>query len=63
MLGVACAYENSKPASTVTHFFQQSHTYSNNATPPNSATPTGQAFKDMNLLGPFLFKPPQVEKG
>ena len=28
-----------KPLSTVTHFFQQSHTYSNKAIPPNSAIP------------------------
>jgi hypothetical protein len=27
----------SKPTPTVTHFFQQGHTYSNKATPPNSA--------------------------
>ena len=32
-------YKSSKPASTVTHFLQQDHTYSNKATPPNSATP------------------------
>ena len=32
-------YETSKPASTVTHFLQQGHTYSNKATPPNCATP------------------------
>jgi hypothetical protein len=29
----------SKPTPTVTHSFQQGHTYSNKATPPNSATP------------------------
>jgi hypothetical protein len=28
----------SLPTPTVTHFLQQSHTYSNKATPPNSAT-------------------------
>jgi hypothetical protein len=29
----------SKPTLTVTHFLQQSHTYSDKATPPNSVTP------------------------
>jgi hypothetical protein len=29
----------SKPTPTVTHFSQQSYTYSNKATSPNSATP------------------------
>ena len=28
-----------KPTPTVTHFLQESHTYSNKVTPPNSATP------------------------
>lgn len=31
--------ENSNPCSTVTHIFQQSHTYSNKATSPNSEAP------------------------
>ena len=29
----------SNPTPTMTHFLQQGHTYSNEATPPNSATP------------------------
>ena len=31
--------ETLKSASTVTHFLQQGHTYSNKATPPNSVIP------------------------
>ena len=30
---------------TVTHFLQQGHTYSNNATPPNSAPPYGRSIE------------------
>ena len=46
MLGVAWAYETSKPISTETHFLQKGHTYSNKATPPNSATPfVGHSFQ------------------
>lgn len=33
--------KTSKPDPTVTHFLQQIHTLSNEATPPNSATPYG----------------------
>ena len=33
-------YETSKPSSTVTHFLQQGHTYSNKATIPNGVIPT-----------------------
>ena len=39
----------SKSTPTVTHFFQQGHTYSNKATPPNSAISHGSR----------IFKPPQ----
>ena len=43
-------YESPNPASTVTHFLQQSHTHSNKATSPNSATsyrPSIQAHEDL----------------
>ena len=43
-LGVALSNETSKVASTVTHFLQQDHTYSNKAIPSNSATPFGGHF-------------------
>ena len=43
-------HETSKNVSTVTYFFQQGHTYSNNSMPPNSATPYGQDFKHMGTI-------------
>jgi hypothetical protein len=50
-------YKTSKPA-TMTHFFQQGHTFSNKATPPDSAIPYGTSIH-MSLWRPCLFKPPQ----
>jgi hypothetical protein len=34
-----------RPIPTVTYFFQQGHTYSNETTPPNSATPLAKHIK------------------
>ena len=45
-----CIHEASKHVSTVTYFFQQDQTYSNNSIPPNSATLHGQTFKDMGTI-------------
>lgn len=42
-------HRTSKPTSPVTHFLQQSHTYSNKATPPDNVT----------SHGPHIFKPPR----
>jgi hypothetical protein len=41
----------SKPASTVTHFFQQGHTYSHKATTPNSAMPYVTSIQTHECLG------------
>jgi hypothetical protein len=41
ILGWSLSTETSKPTPTVTHFFQQGHTYSNEASPPNTATSRG----------------------
>jgi hypothetical protein len=49
-LGIAWVYETSKPASTVTHFLQQSHTHSK-ATPPNSPTLYGPNIQTYETLG------------
>jgi hypothetical protein len=51
-----------KACPTVTHFLQQGHTYSNKATPPNNATPCGQAFKLINLWGPYVSSPHVCKK-
>ena len=44
-------YETLKPASTVTPFLQQGHTYSNKVAP--CVTPYDQALKHMTIWGPF----------
>jgi hypothetical protein len=48
-------YKTSEPASIVTHFIQQGHTYSNIATPPNSAISYEPSIHTQECLGPFLF--------
>jgi hypothetical protein len=50
-LGLAWAYETSKPASSVTHFLEQGHTHSNKATPPNGATPYLPSFQTHESMG------------
>ena len=40
---------DSKPTPTVTHFFQQGHTYSNKSIPPNSATPGAKHIQTRNI--------------
>lgn len=52
-LGVAWTYEALNPTSTLTHFLQQGHIYSDNVTPSNSATHCGlsiQAHESMGAL-------------
>ena len=44
-------YKNSKPASTVTHFLQQGHTYYDEATPPNSANPYEASIQTHESIG------------
>jgi hypothetical protein len=39
-----------KPTPTVTHLFQQGHTYSNRATPSNSATPWAKHIQTITLF-------------
>ena len=55
-LGIAWAYETSKPASIVIHFSQQGHTYSNKATSPNSATPYGPGIQTQEYMGAILIQ-------
>ena len=45
-------YEASKPTSTMTHFLQQNHTYSNMVTPPSSANPFGGHLLSNNRTHP-----------
>jgi hypothetical protein len=54
-------YKISKLTSTVTHFFQQIHTYSNKATPLPMPLPMGQAFKHKNIWGLNLLKPTHIQ--
>ena len=56
-----CIYEISNPASTVTHFLQPGHTYSNRATPPNSAPPykpNVQTHESMGVIPIQTMMPP-----
>ena len=46
------------PPPTVTHFFQQGHTYSNKAIPPNSATPYGPSIQIHESMGLYHFEQP-----
>jgi hypothetical protein len=41
----------SKPTCRVMYFLQQSHTYSNKATPPNSTTPSGPSTQTHESMG------------
>lgn len=43
-------YETSKPTSTVAHFLEKGHTYSNKTTPPRSVTPFGAIFFQTTTL-------------
>lgn len=52
--------DSSKPTPIVTELLQQSHIYSNKATPPASATPCGQNIQIHESVGPNLCKLPQV---
>jgi hypothetical protein len=65
-LGLACAFETSKPISRDTllptrpHPLQQDHTYSNKDISPIVLLPGDQTFKSSSLWGAFLFKTPQL---
>ena len=44
------------PPSTVTHFLQQSHTYSNKVTPPNSAIPWAKHIQTTHVISFKVWK-------
>jgi hypothetical protein len=57
---VELMHRTSKPMPTVTHFFQQGHTYSNKVTPPNSVTPCESNIQTHESMGA---KPIQTTRG